>query len=92
MLPQDNLILIGQEYNQDLEIYYLDSRTGKFRSDEEFSDLRIKERAPLIINDLGTAMIWSRYDGSFVYQVTNLFVSKQHELGDHHGEGDEHED
>ena len=92
LLPQDNLILIGQEYNQDLEIYYLDSRTGKFRSDEEFSDLRIKERAPLIINDLGTAMIWSRYDGSFVYQVTNLLVSKQHELGDHHGEGDEHED
>ncbi len=65
---EDRLIFIGQVFARIVKVYILDLETELIRLSEEKNDFRILTNGPLLFNQEGTAYLWHRIDGGFVYQ------------------------
>lgn len=83
---EDRLIFIGQVFAQTIKVYLLNLENETIQLSEEKSDFRILTNGPLLFNQEGTAYLWPRIDGGFVYQAT------YYERGHHeHEHGHDHE-
>ena len=79
---EDRLIFIGQVFNRSVKIWILNMENELIWLSEEKSDFRILTNGPLIISQEGTACLWPRIDGGFVYQST--YYDRNHEHDHEH--------
>lgn len=75
---KDHLIFIGQVFAQTIKVYILNLENESIYLSEEKSDFRILTNGPLLFNQDGTAYLWPRIDGGFVYQA-NYYERGHHE-------------
>lgn len=87
-LKEKNLVFIGQVFARTIKIYHLDLTTQSIGISEEKSDFRILTNGPLLFNQEGTAYLWPRIDGGFVYQST--YYDPDHEHNHDHDHEHEH--
>lgn len=86
-LKVNNLVFIGQVFARTIKIYHLNLETQTIGFSEEKSDFRILTNGPLLFNQEGTAYLWPRIDGGFVYQSSYYDPDHEH----HHDHDHEHE-
>ncbi len=89
-LKEKNLVLIGQVFARTIKIYHLNLKNQLIGLSEEKSDFRILTNGPLLFNEDGTAFLWPRIDGGFVYQAT--YYDPDHEHQHHHHDHDHEHD
>ncbi len=87
---EDRLIFIGQVFNRTVTIYILNMENNSIWLSEEKSDFRILTNGPLVFNQEGTAYLWPRIDGGFVYQST--YYDRNHHHDHSHEHNHEHND
>lgn len=88
-LKEKDLVFIGQVFARTIKIYHLDLKTQTIGIAEEKSDFRILTNGPLLFNREGTAYLWPRIDGGFVYQST--YYDPHHDHVHHHDYDHDHE-
>jgi ABC-type transport system involved in multi-copper enzyme maturation permease subunit len=76
---EDRLIFIGQVFDRTVKVWVLNIKNETIWLSEEKSDFRILTNGPLLINPEGTAYLWPRIDGGFVYQSTYYDRNHTHE-------------
>lgn len=76
---EDRLIFIGQVYDRAIKVWVLNMETETIWPAEEKRDFRILTNGPLLINQEGTAYLWPRIDGGFVYQSAYYDRNNTHE-------------
>lgn len=86
---EDGLLFIGQVFDRIIKIYILNPENEVIQFSEEKSDFRILTNGPLLFNQEGTAYLWPRIDGGFVYQAT-YYDRDHHHHHDHHHDHDDH--
>ena len=88
-LKEKDLVFIGQVFDRTIKVYHLNVEDQRIGLSEEKSDFRILTNGPLIFNQDGTAFLWPRIDGGFVYQST--YYDPDHGHHQHHEHEHEHE-
>lgn len=88
-LKKERLVFIGQVFDRTITIYLLNLENHLVLLSEEKSDFRVLTNGPLIFNQDGTAYLWPRIDGGFVYQAT--YYDPNHDHDHHHHHDNEHE-
>lgn len=99
-LKEKDLVFIGQVFDRTIKIYHLNLENQKIGLSEEKCDFRILTNGPLLFNQDGTAFLWPRIDGGFVYQSTYYDPDHEHHHRychehdhdhEHHDHGHEHD-
>lgn len=88
-IKEKHLVFIGQVFARTIKIYHLNLETQAIGFSEEKSDFRILTNGPLLFNQEGTAYLWPRIDGGFVYQST--YYDPDHDHHHHHDQDHEHD-
>ncbi|MGE5607134.1 MAG: hypothetical protein ACM3YE_15770, partial [Bacteroidota bacterium] len=92
-IKEKNLVFIGQVFARTIKIYHLSLETQSVGFAEEKSDFRILTNGPLLFNQEGTAYLWPRIDGGFVYQATYYDPDHEHDhYQDHEHEHDHYQE
>lgn len=76
---EDRLIFISQVFNSEVKVWILNMENELIWLSEEKNDFRILTNGPLIFNQDGTAYLWPRIDGGFVYQSTYYDRTHDHD-------------
>lgn len=91
-LTEKDLVFIGQVFDRTIKVYHLNVENQKIGFSEEKSDFRILTNGPLLFNQDGTAFLWPRVDGGFVYQSTYYDPDHEHHHRYCHEHDHEHHD
>ncbi|NLW48642.1 MAG: hypothetical protein GXY86_15110 [Firmicutes bacterium] len=75
---ENRLIFISQVFDRTVKIWILNMDDEVIRLTETKSDFRILTNGPLFFNQDGTAYLWPRIDGGFVYQSTYYDPNHDH--------------
>lgn len=89
-LKDKRLVFIGQVFAGAIKIYHLNLENQLIGFLEEKRDFRILTNGPLLFNQDGTALLWPRIDGGFVYESTYYDPDHDHAHDHHHDHEHDH--